>query len=118
MERSLVVVKPGPLSTVQDLGRVGVQHLGFSPSGAADATAVEIGNRLLCNEPGAAAIEVTLGGAAFRFESSVAVAVTGAAARPSSLRATASRRAPTALDSSWKGRASFTQRARISSPKG
>ena len=32
----LEVVDPGPLATVQDLGRPGLARLGVSPSGAAD----------------------------------------------------------------------------------
>ncbi len=80
MERSITTLKPGPLSTVQDLGRVGMQHLGFSPGGAADRYAAEVGNLLLGNAPTAAVIEVTLGDATFRCESAGTVAVTGAEA--------------------------------------
>lgn len=78
MEHNLEILVPGPLSTVQDLGRYGLQHLGFSPTGAADAYAVEVGNRLLGNDPGAASIEMTLGNAVVRFGTETAFVLTGA----------------------------------------
>lgn len=80
MERSIEVVTPGPLSTVQDLGRVGAQHLGFSPGGAADPYAAATGNRLLQNDPALAVIEITLGGASFRFHNATTIAISGAEA--------------------------------------
>ena len=80
MRHSIEVVKAGPLSTVQDRGRIGVQHLGFSPSGAADTYALAVGNRLLDNDQALAAVEMTLGGANFRFHAAATIAVTGAAA--------------------------------------
>src|SRR6266478_7882589 len=54
------VQAPGLLTTVQDLGREGFGPLGVSPSGAADAVALRIGNRLVGNEEGAAGLEMTL----------------------------------------------------------
>ncbi|MEU6238918.1 allophanate hydrolase subunit 2 family protein, partial [Kitasatospora sp. NPDC047058] len=74
----LLVVRPGPLTTVQDLGRRGVAHLGVPRAGALDAPALRAANRLVGNEPGAAALETTLGGVALRAEGPVLVAVTGA----------------------------------------
>jgi len=72
------VVTPGLLTTVQDRGRPGLAHLGVPPSGAADARAYELGNRLVGNVPGAAALEATLEGPALRFEGPATVALTGA----------------------------------------
>jgi biotin-dependent carboxylase-like uncharacterized protein len=72
------VVRPGPLATVQDLGRPGHAHLGVPRSGAADERALRLANRLVGNPEGAAAIEFTLGGGAVRFEDGAWVAVTGA----------------------------------------
>ena len=43
------VQAPGLLSTVQDLGREGFGPIGVSPSGAADAISLRIGNRLVGN---------------------------------------------------------------------
>lgn len=72
------VLKPGPLTTVQDLGRRGVAHLGLSPGGAMDRTAFLWANRLLGNSPNAPALEVAIGGLAMRFAQETHVAVTGA----------------------------------------
>ena len=72
------VVRPGPLATVQDLGRPGRAHLGVPCSGAADGRAFRLANRLVGNPEGAAAVEFTLGGAALRFHRHAWIAVTGA----------------------------------------
>ncbi|RGD56097.1 biotin-dependent carboxyltransferase family protein [Kitasatospora xanthocidica] len=74
----LVVERPGPLTTVQDLGRRGVAHLGVPRAGALDEPALRAANRLVGNEPGAAGLETTLGGVALRAVAAVLVAVTGA----------------------------------------
>ena len=74
----LKVLHPGLQSTVQDLGRTGHQADGVPESGAADPVALRIGNRLVANPEGAAAIEMTLMGAAFEALAPVVVAVTGA----------------------------------------
>ncbi|MFE6055822.1 biotin-dependent carboxyltransferase family protein [Kitasatospora sp. NPDC056446] len=76
----LVVVRPGPLTTVQDLGRHGVAHLGVPRAGALDEPALRAANRLVGNTPGAAGLETTLGGVALRAVGAVLVAVTGAPA--------------------------------------
>lgn len=75
---SLVVEAPGLLTTVQDLGRVGYGPLGVSPSGAADPVALRLGNMLVGNEPGAAALEMTLVGGSFSFPDGAVIALTGA----------------------------------------
>jgi len=72
------VVRPGLLTTVQDRGRPGFAHLGVPPSGAADVGALELGNRLVGNPPGAAALEATLDGPVLRFGGAATVALTGA----------------------------------------
>lgn len=77
-ESGIEVVRPGALSTVQDLGRPGMAALGVSPSGAADRRSSALANRLVGNLATAACLELTLGGAALRFHRSVRVAVTGA----------------------------------------
>jgi antagonist of KipI len=66
------------LTTVQDLGRPGYAHLGISASGAADALSLRAGNLLVGNAEGAAALEMTLAGGTFEFESPAVVALTGA----------------------------------------
>lgn len=74
----LEVVKPGPLATVQDLGRRGQGAIGVPPSGAADPASLIAANRLVGNPDGSAGIELTLGRAVFRCHGDLVVAVTGA----------------------------------------
>jgi antagonist of KipI len=71
------VEAPGLMTTVQDLGREGFGPIGVSACGAADPVALRIGNRLLGNPEGAAALELTLVGGAFRFEIDTWLALTG-----------------------------------------
>jgi len=71
------VMRPGFLTTVQDLGRFGHAHQGVSVSGAADALALRAGNLLVGNAENAAGLEMTLVGGAFAFESDAVVALTG-----------------------------------------
>jgi biotin-dependent carboxylase-like uncharacterized protein len=74
----LVVARPGPLSTVQDLGRPGYSRLGVGRSGAVDRTSFLLANRLVGNRPEAAALEVTMGGLSLVAVQDVYVSVTGA----------------------------------------
>ncbi len=76
--RELRVLKPGLLSTVQDLGRWGCQALGVPVSGAMDGISHRLANALVQNPPSAATIEITLTGPEIRAEQSVVVAVAGA----------------------------------------
>ncbi|MCX4750722.1 biotin-dependent carboxyltransferase family protein [Kitasatospora sp. NBC_01287] len=79
--RALSVVRPGPLTTVQDLGRSGVAHQGVPRAGALDRPAHVAANRLVGNPPGAATLETTLGGVTVRAVGGpLSVAVTGAPA--------------------------------------
>ncbi|MFJ4694641.1 biotin-dependent carboxyltransferase family protein [Streptomyces sp. NPDC088766] len=80
-DRALVVVRAGALTTVQDRGRPGHAHLGVPRSGALDAPAAALGNRLVGNPSGAAVLETTLDGCAVRPRCAVTVAVTGAPCR-------------------------------------
>lgn len=75
---SLLVENPGWLTTVQDLGRPGFGALGVSPSGAADPVALRLGNLLVGNEPGAAALEMTLVGGRYLFPEGGIIALAGA----------------------------------------
>ncbi len=69
---------PGPLATVQDLGRRGYADLGVGRSGAADRDAHRLANRLVGNAESAATVEITLGGTAFRLHQASTIALTGA----------------------------------------
>jgi antagonist of KipI len=71
------VQSPGLLTTVQDLGREGFGPLGVSPSGAADAISLRLGNRLVGNAEGAAALEMTLLGGTFLFPQGAVIALAG-----------------------------------------
>jgi antagonist of KipI len=74
---SIEVLEPGLFTTVQDLGRPGYGPMGVSASGAADPVALRVGNLLVGNPEGAAALEMTLSGGAFLFPEGGIVAVTG-----------------------------------------
>ena len=76
----LEVLRAGPLTTVQDLGRPGYAHLGVPRSGALDTPALCAANALVGNDSGAAGLEVTLTGCVLRATGPAAVAVTGAPA--------------------------------------
>jgi antagonist of KipI len=73
----ILVREPGLFTTVQDLGREGYGPLGVSASGAADAISLRLGNQLLGNADGAAALEMTLLGGAFEFVEGAVVALGG-----------------------------------------
>lgn len=75
--KSLSVLSPGMLSTVQDLGRFGYAQFGVSASGAADAVALRLGNRLVGNREDAAAVEMTIAGGTFVFDAGAVAVVTG-----------------------------------------
>lgn len=74
----VLVLRPGLLTTVQDLGRVGYQEYGVSVSGAMDRPALLVANRLIGNPDGAAGLECTIQGPELRFEEDTTIAVTGA----------------------------------------
>ena len=71
------VRKAGLLTTVQDLGRPGLAHLGVPTAGAADRRAFELANRLVGNRRDAAGLEITLAGPELELEAGGWVALTG-----------------------------------------
>ncbi|HEY7272901.1 MAG TPA: biotin-dependent carboxyltransferase family protein [Actinoplanes sp.] len=72
------VVRAGALTTVQDLGRPGLAHLGVGRSGAADLGSLRLANRLVGNAEGAACLEITFGNFEARFDPAATVALAGA----------------------------------------
>ncbi|MFF0703912.1 biotin-dependent carboxyltransferase family protein [Streptomyces tendae] len=78
MTTKLTAVRSGALTTVQDAGRPGHAHLGVPRSGALDAPAMRLANRLLGNASDAAVLETTLTGCALRPDQDVTVVVGGA----------------------------------------
>ena len=78
----LVVHDPGPLTTVQDLGRPGHLRVGIPASGPMDREAFLLANRLIGNPDGAAGLECTLIGTRVEFTDERLVAITGADMAP------------------------------------
>ena len=74
----LIVLRPGLLTTVQDLGRWGHQDAGVPVAGPMDVYSHRLANRLVGNVDGAAALEVTLVGPELQARGEVVCAVTGA----------------------------------------
>lgn len=72
------VIQPGPLTTIQDLGRSGYQQFGVPTSGALDNYAFRVGNLLVGNAEGAASLEITLPGCQLRALRETRIAITGA----------------------------------------
>lgn len=77
MSCSLKVVKAGPLSLIQDLGRYGYAQIGLSPGGPMDEYAYSWANKLLNNPVNAPCIEITLGQAEFKVSEKCAFAICG-----------------------------------------
>ncbi|MEC1591760.1 5-oxoprolinase subunit C family protein [Bacillus sonorensis] len=77
---SIEVLKPGLLTTVQDLGRTGFQKYGVIVGGAMDTDSLRLANLLVGNSGDEAALEVTLmgPGPSLRFAETALIAVTGA----------------------------------------
>jgi urea carboxylase len=76
---SIEVLAPGTMTTVQDWpGRLGLWDVGVPPSGPMDALALRLANRIVGNEEGAAALEMTVTGATLRFDADAVIALTGA----------------------------------------
>lgn len=74
---SIRILRPGLLTTVQDLGRWGNRRYGVVVGGAMDTFALRMANVLVGNDEGAAALEITLLGPAIRFEQDALVALCG-----------------------------------------
>ncbi|MBL8137936.1 MAG: biotin-dependent carboxyltransferase family protein [Acidobacteria bacterium] len=76
--RAFTVLRPGLLTTVQDLGRWGHQAVGVPVAGAMDTYSLRLANGLVGNPETAAALEVTLLGPTLRAEAPLVIAVAGA----------------------------------------
>ncbi|MFT3870945.1 MAG: biotin-dependent carboxyltransferase family protein [Nibricoccus sp.] len=72
------VLKPGAMTTVQDLGRVGFLNAGVPDGGAMDRLAARVANLLVGNPASAALLETTMAGPVLRFHSDALIAVCGA----------------------------------------
>ena len=74
----LTVLKPGLLTTVQDLGRPGYQQYGIVVGGALDAFTTRAANLILGNDDNAAVLEMAQTGPELKFEHDTLVAWCGA----------------------------------------
>lgn len=74
----IVVVKPGVLDLVMDLGRPGFRTQGVPEGGAADAFSLIHANRLVGNPDDAAGLEMTMRGPVLDFPEGAVLAVAGA----------------------------------------
>ena len=74
----ITVLKAAVQTTVQDLGRHGLRHLGVGAAGAMDRLALTIGNYLVGNTEDAAGLELCMPPARIRLDADCAIALTGA----------------------------------------
>jgi biotin-dependent carboxylase-like uncharacterized protein len=78
MTAALRVLAPGLMTTLQDMGRPGYQHLGVPVSGALDHVSLRAANLLVGNAAGVGALEIAYQGPTLRVEAdSVRIAVAG-----------------------------------------
>jgi antagonist of KipI len=75
---SLIVIRPGMLTTVQDLGRWGHQDAGVPVAGPMDWFSHRLANRIAGNPDGCATLEVTLMGPELEADGAVTCATSGA----------------------------------------
>ena len=78
MGKGLRVIKPGPLSLIQDLGRFGYAQIGITQGGPLDEYAYSWSNYLLGNKVNQPCIEITLGQAGFEIQQDGQFALCGA----------------------------------------
>lgn len=73
------VLSAGTQTSVQDYpGRLGYWAVGVPPSGPMDDRALRLGNRLLSNAEGDAALEITLNGPTLKFNTEIQAVICGA----------------------------------------
>lgn len=75
----LEILRAGPLTSVQDLGRFGLREFGVAVGGALDAHAARVANLLVGNAETTALLELTLGGIRLRLSDARAIAWCGGA---------------------------------------
>jgi len=79
---SIEVIRPGLLTTVQDLGRYGYQRFGVVAGGVIDEWAQRLANAAVGNDASDATLEITMQGPVLRFGEDALVAVCGADLAP------------------------------------
>jgi antagonist of KipI len=71
------IITPGPLTTVQDLGRPGHRRQGVASGGAMDVFALQVANLLVGNDGDAPALEFALTGPRLKFSDDAFIAICG-----------------------------------------
>ena len=79
---TIEVLSPGPLTTLQDIGRFGYGRYGVPTSGALDTFSLRAANVLVGNNENEACLEITMFGLRISALRDVAIAVTGGDLRP------------------------------------
>lgn len=79
----ITVIKPGLLTSVQDLGRFGFQKYGVIVSGVMDPLAHRISNLLVGNEENEPTLELTLLGPMIEFKENALISICGGDLSPS-----------------------------------
>ena len=74
---SITILKPGMMSSLQDLGRWGFQQFGVPIGGAMDKVSATLANIICGNDENEAVIELTLHGASFMFNEAACCAIVG-----------------------------------------
>ena len=74
---SLLIKKPGILTTVQDLGRLGWRRFGVNPNGPMDPVAARISNILVGNDDNAAVLEMHFPAAEIVFTNNTLFSICG-----------------------------------------
>ncbi len=74
---SITILKPGIMSSIQDLGRWGYQQFGVPVSGAMDRISASVANIICGNDENEAVIEMTLHGTSILFNENTYCAITG-----------------------------------------
>ncbi|MFW5725960.1 MAG: biotin-dependent carboxyltransferase family protein [Bacteroidota bacterium] len=80
--RHIQILRPGMLTTVQDLGRTGYQQYGMPVSGPMDEWSFRLANLLVGNPPGAACLEITIAGPSILLQAEGWIAICGADIQP------------------------------------
>ncbi|MDU3111718.1 MAG: allophanate hydrolase subunit 2 family protein, partial [Corynebacterium sp.] len=78
MKNSIEIIRPGILTTIQDLGRAGQGSLGVSTSGAFDHESAAAANRMVVNEESLAVLECVVGGLEFQVAEGAIISFAGA----------------------------------------
>jgi biotin-dependent carboxylase-like uncharacterized protein len=80
--KTLEIISPGIMTTVQDMGRYGYGRFGVATSGALDPFSLRIANLLVGNREDQACLETMLLGPGIKFLTEVVIAVTGGDLQP------------------------------------